>query len=229
MNYFAHGMDFIGEPFFLAGTAVPDWLNVADRKVRLRRERLLPWADGSGSPSDRFAAGILKHLDDDEWFHKSPGFEQATGKLTLLFREHLETIRDNPRSAFLGHISTELLLDGVLIARDPDRLEAYYGSLAEVEPGWIEDTVSQIAGQKVSLAGFCEQFLVSRFLFDYLEAPKLLFRLNQVAGRIKLRPLPQSTTKVIAAGWSIVERHLPNLLPTIASRQSFPSHPNHEF
>ena len=36
MNYFAHGRTFIDDPYFLAGTAVPDWLCVVDRRVRAR-------------------------------------------------------------------------------------------------------------------------------------------------------------------------------------------------
>lgn len=214
MNYFAHGMAYLDQPFFLAGTAVPDWLNVADRKIRLRRDDVLPWADGSDTPAAQFAAGILQHLDDDEWFHATKGFEQTTQRMSRSFREHLASTHKNPRSAFLGHISTELLLDGVLIAQNPSRLETYYAALATVEPRWIEDTVSQFAKRTVSsLAWFVEQFLRSRFLFDYLYAAKLLYRLNQVVRRIKLRPLPESTTNVLDGGRAIVERHLSDLLP----------------
>lgn len=214
MNYFAHGFVFLDDPYFLAGTAVPDWLNVVHRKVRLRREDVAPFADGSDSPADRFAAGILKHLDDDAWFHKCQGFENVTREMTRLFREHLEGIHDNPRAAFLGHIATELILDGVLIARDPAKLDEYYAALSIVQPVWIERIVAEITGQEISsLAWFCERFLESRFLFDYLDDAKLVFRLNQVMSRIKLRPLPESTAKVIHSGWPMVERHLPELLP----------------
>ena len=38
MNYLAHGFRFTDEPYFLAGTAAPDWLSVIDRKMRLRVE-----------------------------------------------------------------------------------------------------------------------------------------------------------------------------------------------
>ena len=36
MNYFAHALPFLDSPYFAAGTAVPDWLNVVDRRVRCR-------------------------------------------------------------------------------------------------------------------------------------------------------------------------------------------------
>jgi hypothetical protein len=214
MNYFAHGFAFLDDPYFLAGTAVPDWLNVVHRKVRLRREHVEPFAGGSGSPAARFAAGILRHLDDDAWFHTSQGFEQATREMTRLFREHLEPLYENPRAAFLGHIATELILDGVLIAKDPAKLDEYYAALFKVQPAWVERIVAEITGQDTSsLAWFCERFLESRFLFDYLDDAKLVFRLNQVMSRIKLRPLPESAAQVIHSGRPIVEQHLPELLP----------------
>jgi hypothetical protein len=36
MNYFAHARPFLDQPYFMAGTGVPDWLTVVDRRVRLR-------------------------------------------------------------------------------------------------------------------------------------------------------------------------------------------------
>jgi hypothetical protein len=214
MNYFAHGFAFLDDPYFLAGTAALDWLSVVDRKTRLRREQVEPFADGSGSPAARFAAGILRHLADDDWFHATAGFESATREMAGRFRAHLTATDENPRAAFLGHVAVELILDGVLIAEDPHRLTDYYASLAQVDPGWIAQAVFELTGQNVaSLAWFCERFLEARFLFDYLDAAKLVFRLNQVVSRIKLRPLPESTASVIEGGWPIVRRHLPELLP----------------
>jgi hypothetical protein len=214
MNYFAHGFAFLDDPYFLAGTAAPDWLSVLDRKVRLRRQQVEPFAKDSDSPLARFASGVLRHLDDDDWFHSAPGFEQASREMAGLFREHLEAVYENPRAAFLGHVATELILDGILIAEDPARLHEYYASLSKVDPRWVAQAVFDLTGQDVpSLAWFCERFLEARFLFDYLDASKLLFRLNQVLSRIKLSPLPESTTTVIQGGWAIVETHRPELVP----------------
>jgi hypothetical protein len=223
MNYFAHGIPFIANPHFLAGTAVPDWLNVVDRKIRVRADDVRAFADGSGSPSGLFAEGILQHLADDEWFHATRGFELATREMTDAFREHLSKTEENPRAAFLGHITTELLLDRVLIETEPRRLDDYYASLASVDPAWIENTLGWFLDRPVSgLASFIERFLEARFLFDYLDASKLIYRLNQVTRRIKLRPLTPNTTGVIESGREIVERRLPELLP--AEHFPFPQH-----
>ena len=34
MNYFAHGRQFVNQPYFMAGTSVPDWLPVLNRRVK---------------------------------------------------------------------------------------------------------------------------------------------------------------------------------------------------
>ena len=62
MNYFGHGYRYVDDPYFLAGTAVPDWLSVINRRVRARR------ASGP-SPGRRtptrsvaaVAAGVVQH------------------------------------------------------------------------------------------------------------------------------------------------------------------------
>src|SRR5579863_1721413 len=112
MNYFAHGIRFLDSPYFLAGTALPDWLSIVDRRVRLRPALVTPFSDGAGTPQAELAAGVLQHFADDDWFHKTPAFAVASAKLTVLFREALPS-DDGHRPAFLGHILTEILLDAV--------------------------------------------------------------------------------------------------------------------
>ena len=56
MNYFTHALNHLDRPYFMAGTASPDWLSVADRKVRLRPRQLDPWLDSS----DEIQAAVLR-------------------------------------------------------------------------------------------------------------------------------------------------------------------------
>src|SRR5947207_1119796 len=124
MNYFAHAIRFLDRPYFLAGTALPDWLSVVDRRVRLRARHVAAFSDGTGTPAAELAAGVLQHLEDDAWFHKTAAFAIASAELTVLFRKSLP-VDDRHRPAFLGHILTEMLLDAVLIERHPERLTGY--------------------------------------------------------------------------------------------------------
>ncbi len=36
MNYLSHGFRFVDDPYFVAGTALPDWMSVLDRRNRAR-------------------------------------------------------------------------------------------------------------------------------------------------------------------------------------------------
>ena len=150
MNYFAHGIRFLDRPWFLAGTALPDWLSVVDRRVRLRPKGVAPFADGSASPEAELAAGALQHFEDDHWFHKTRAFAEATGRLTDLFRNFMGP-GDGFRCGFLGHITSELLLDAILIKRYPERLDAYYQVLAQLDARRLAAAVMLMAGKWVDL------------------------------------------------------------------------------
>src|SRR5579872_3611873 len=144
MNYFAHGLRFLDRPYFLAGTALPDWLSIVDRRMRLRERSVRPFADGTSSPAAELAAGVLQHLADDAWFHRTAAFAIASAELTVLFREALGP-DDRHRPAFLGHILTEMLLDAVLIDRHPELLADYYRAAGQVDPRVVEDCANRMS------------------------------------------------------------------------------------
>jgi hypothetical protein len=225
MNYFAHGARFLDRPYFLAGTALPDWLSVVDRQVRLRARRVEPFVTGDGTPEAELAAGVMQHLHDDAWFHATSAFARVSAELTRLFREALPP-DDDHRPSFLGHIVTEILLDAVLIARDPPRLDAYYLAFADLDPRRIELAVNRMARQPTDrLALFIPLFRREGFLADYQEPARLRARLNQVLRRVTLSPLPEKTESVLRAAWEIVESSSSELLPAEAVSPLSPRSP----
>ncbi|MDZ4689269.1 MAG: hypothetical protein SH850_29690 [Planctomycetaceae bacterium] len=214
VNYFAHALPHLDRPYFLAGTALPDWLSVVDRKLRLRPKLLEPHCESEDAVVRELALGAMRHLDDDGWFHVTRGFAETTAELGLLFRERLRG-SDGFRCGFLGHIVTELLLDAALIERDPVQLDVYYEQMATVDPHVVAVAVELMAGRPAEhLAEFVTLYLRERILWDYRTDEDLLRRLNQVLRRVKLSPLPAE-----AAGWlsearvRVTER-LPELLPS---------------
>lgn len=213
MNYFAHAIRFLDRPYFLIGTALPDMLSVSDRGSRLRSKVVSPFAENATGNSAELAWGILQHLHDDGWFHNTVAFHFVTGELTRLFRTALPTDDDGHRPAFLGHIVTEMLLDSVLIAREPAALDRYYTALADIDPDFVQATVNQLVRQPAErLAALIPLFQEERFLADYVDSPRLLFRLNQVLRRVKLQPLPNEVAEVLDSARSIVEQHADELL-----------------
>lgn len=213
MNYFAHALNHLDRPYFVAGTAVPDWLSVVDRKVRFRPQHLEPWADGGGALQAEVAAGTLQHLHDDGWFHATRGFVEVTGELTSLFRERLGA-DERYHSGFVGHVGMELLLDAVLMERHPARFEEYWRVLAEVDPAAIEGAVNRMARQPTDrLAWFVDLFRREQVLRCYADDVRLLTRLNQVLTRVKLCPLPPEAVSLLAVSRQIVRQRFDDLLP----------------
>ena len=192
MNYFAHGRDFLDRPYFLAGVAIPDWLNVVDRRVRVRTKHVQPWAADHREAYRELAEGVAQHHRDDHWFHGTRAFAELSLRFAVLLRDALPA-DEGLRPSFLGHILVEILLDEFLIAEDSRRLAAYYASLQSVRPQLVAEFVEHASGKPaLGLADFIPRFVQARFLYDYADNAKLLYRLNQVMQRVGLAAIPQT-------------------------------------
>jgi hypothetical protein len=212
MNYFAHGRRFIHDPYFLAGTALPDWLNVVDRRLRVRSKQAAMFVDDADKTVSRLAAGVMQHHADDAWFHVTPAFAELSLDFARRVRESLPA-DDGFRPHFLGHILVELLLDGELIEQEPAGLEAYYAVMNSLDGDRLAAAVNAIAPRPAeNLATFVGMFSRERFLFDYLDDGKLLFRLNQVMRRVGLPFLPASFANLLAELRPRIRERQPDLL-----------------
>ncbi len=213
MNYFAHGMRFTDQPYFLAGTALPDLLSVVDRRVRLRMKNVTPFTSDASSIQAEIALGIKQHLDDDDWFHSTQGFLEISSDLSILFRKIFAN-DDSARVGFLGHIVTELLLDAVLIEQNTGLIDRYYDAFRQIDPLKVELATNKMTAQQTDqLKHWLIIFQKERFLRDYLVPQSMLLRLNQVMKRVKLQPLPEETISVLKTGRKIIEKRLDDLLP----------------
>lgn len=208
MNYFAHGVRFLDNAYLMAGTAVPDWLSVADRGLRVRPHRIVPLVNDAEPVAAAVAQGIRQHLEDDDRFHRTRVFAELSLGLTASVRDAL----DEPaglRPAFVGHFLVEVLLDAALIAEDVHRAERYYRVLETIDADRVQQAVNRMVPRPTNrlaetIRGFCRE----RILWDYLEDVTLLKRLNQVLRRVRLAELPEAFL-----AW------LPSARRLVASRQ----------
>lgn len=192
MNFLAHALPHLDRPYVAAGTAVPDWLSVADRRVRARSAGARLLLEDEDQAVREIAEGVIYHHEDDRWFHGTRAFAELSLTFALELRELLPG-DDGFRPSFLGHILVELLIDADLIAEDRRRVDAYYAALSQLSAELIESTVNRIAVRPTDrLAVLLPRFIAERFLYDYAENGTLLFRMNQVMRRVGLPSLPET-------------------------------------
>ena len=213
MNYFSHAIRFLDRPVFAVATGLPDMLSVADRSVRLRSRLIKPFQETASPFETEVASGALQHLEDDVWFHRTRAFIETSAELTRLFRDAIG-VGDGMRCSFLGHIVTELQLDGVLAERYPHLLDRYYDLIGDADAMAIQACVNRMAARQTErLAILIPKFHQEQFLRDYTEPSRLRFRLNQVMLRVRLEQLPEVLEEALTESWRIVESRAEALLP----------------
>ena len=184
MNYFAHALPFLADPYFMAGTGVPHWLAVVDRGVRVRAKNVEPLTTHPDGVTVAVAGGLLQHLRDDAQFHKTQAFAETTLELSAAARRVLAD-DSSFRPSFLAHLLVEVLLDWTLAEDNPGGLDSYYRALQAVDPGVVQEAVNRMATRGTDrLAPMILLFCRERILWDYGEDGKLLLRMNQVMRRV---------------------------------------------
>lgn len=212
MNFLSHAMPYLDRPILAVSTGIPDWLSVVDRKIRARSRAAEPFLGVEDSTLREVARGIIQHHRDDRWFHGTEAFVQTNLEFAVQLRDLLPGDAGF-RPTFVGHILIEMLLDGIAIRRQPDLAERYYQAILQVGPGEIERCVNEITGRPTEgIVPVLDRFVQTRFLFDYLDTERLLFRLNQVMNRVGLEPLPRSLLGWLPGAEKLVESRRPDLL-----------------
>lgn len=212
MNYFAHALHCLDDPYQCAGVATPDWLGIFRPRVRCRSRHAEPYLEAGDHNVAALAQGIVRHHADDGWFHETPAFAQLSVDFAGRIRRATHDA-DGMRPSFVGHILVELLLDATLIEDNPMALEAYYESLAQVSPRLVAEQVSAMSGQNASdLETLIPKFIETRFLEDYEDNSRLCFRLNQVMRRVGLNELPAEFQELLPAARADVRSRQAELL-----------------
>jgi hypothetical protein len=229
LNYFTHAVRFLTTPEFVAGLAAPDWLGAVDRKVRMRQPGLEREKARCKSVDDRrgidFCNGVLQHLSDDDWFHRSRGFVEVVADVTRFTRANLPENADFAAELF-AHILVELLLDAVLISRLPERLDQYYQLLEGVDLAKVQGWISRVSQYPTDrLTWFVPLFVRERFLQDYSDDDRLAVRLQQIWQRIRLGAMQKAfVLKIVPWSRSLITARLLDLLPP--DQFSIPSGPS---
>ena len=218
MNYFSHALPFLADPYFVAGTAVPDWLAVVDRGVRVKTKNVEPLAAHPNRETAAVARGLLQHFRDDAQFHKSRAFAETSLELSAAIRGLLAA-DSGFRPSFLSHVLVEVFLDWTLAEDNPGGLDAYYRALESVDPPSVQEAVNHMSARRTDrLAPMIFLFCRERILWDYGQDGKLLGRMNQVMRRVGFPLLPEGVQELFPAARQLVRRRRHELLEGIPVR-----------
>ncbi len=214
MNFLCHAIPYFDQPLVAICTAVPDWLSVVDRKIRARERMAVAVLESEDEVLRQVATGIIRHIRDDRWFHSTPAFAQTNLELAVGLRDHLPGDRGF-RPMFVGHILIEMLLDAYWIRDRPELAAQYYRLIDHASHEQIQRCVNEITGKPTEkLVDTIRRFSELRFLYDYQDHSRLLFRLNQVMRRVGLADLPDSILPWLQEADELVEfRRLRFLTP----------------
>lgn len=217
MNCLAHAFRFLDNGYFAAGTCIPDWLGMIDRTVRVRRKNATVFLENQEPDlvSCSIAAGIVQHLNDDDLFHGSLAFVETSLQASRMIGGFLDN-ESGHRTGFLGHIIVELLLDACIEKRAPGTMDRYYRVIEQVSPQQLQSTINQIAVRSTTkMEWFVEKYLEERFLLDYLDDGRLVYRLNRISKRVGLAPLPEGIVRLVPQIRRLVEARATDLLDPV--------------
>jgi hypothetical protein len=215
MNYLSHALPFLSDPYFVAGTAVPDWLSVVDRKVRVRARHVETFLADPDPLVAALAGGLAQHFRDDARFHESRAFAETSMALSAAVRDALPP-DTGFRPSFLGHVLVEVLLDWALSVENPDALDRYYAALTAIDPLLVQTMLNRFMPRPTErLVPMIFMFRRERVLCDYAEDAKLLYRMNQVMQRVGFSELPGTLTDIFSAARQLVSSRRTELLAGI--------------
>ncbi len=131
MNFLSHALPYLDRPLLAVSTGIPDWLSVVDRKIRARGRMAQTFLDSADPELSLVAQGIVRHIEDDRWFHGTEAFVDTNMRLAIELRELLPGDAGF-RPTFVAHILIEMLLDSFWIRDDRDNAERYYEAIEAV-------------------------------------------------------------------------------------------------
>jgi hypothetical protein len=212
MNYLAHAVRRLADPYEVAGAAVPDWLGLTRPRLRCRSRHACPYVADADARVAAVARGIVRHHADDDWFHQTAAFGELSLELARRIRRATGDA-DGMRPSFLGHVLVELLLDAALIAEDRSCVDSYYAALSKVDARGVAAAVGKMIDRDASaVASIIERFIAMEFLYDYLDDQLLTYRLNQIMRRVRLPELPREFLEVLPGARALVHGHRDDLL-----------------
>ncbi|MEO0468339.1 MAG: hypothetical protein AAF206_01865 [Bacteroidota bacterium] len=175
---------------YLLGVISPDLVSIFDRSVRLKENSLPLIMENESRPEEiSFYNGLLRHFEVDALFHSSDFFTSETGRIGEMIRDVFEP-QQVRRSFFVAHVLLELLLDKILIQRQPTLLDNFYRILHTITP---EETVRLTKwathAELPAYGTYFEKFIKRQYLYNYADWEHVIYVLRRIMNRVGIKDL----------------------------------------
>ena len=165
MNYLSHYYFDRDEDnkYFNIGLILPDLARSHIAKLRINPYKNITFTTKEISSMND---GCNKHFASDRKFHNWMTFVELTNKATDMIRESGD--KDINRDYFITHIMVEILLDKILLDKNPSLANDFYSMIDSVETDWILKFMRYAGLQDDELwKGQHRRFMKAAFLKSY--------------------------------------------------------------
>ena len=171
-------------PMYVVGSALPDLLPLAARRLRLR-PALVERQPAPTADEEALRAGVLVHLATDTAFHKTAAFAEAQAEVSqILAQTPFDGIR--VRRFFVAHVLVELALDAVLLRCDTTVADDFYRAFAAADRADVTRWTEAVVGQPLpDLHTVLTRFAGSRYLRQYEQDEGVATGLSRLCARAR--------------------------------------------
>lgn len=182
MNYLSHYYFDRDEDnkYYNIGLILPDLARSHIAKLRINPYKNITFTTKEISSMND---GCNKHFASDRKFHNWMTFVELTNKATDMIRESGD--KDINRDYFITHIMVEILLDKILLDKNPSLADDFYAMIDSVEMDWILKFMRYAGLQDDELwKGQHRRFMKAGFLKSYTSIENVIAAVEGVSANL---------------------------------------------
>lgn len=184
MNYLSHYYFDRDEDnkYYNIGLILPDLSRSHIAKLRINPYKNITFTTKEISSMND---GCNKHFASDRKFHNWMTFVELTNKATDMIRESGD--KDINRDYFITHIMVEILLDKILLDKNPSLADDFYAMIDSVETDWILKFMRYAGLQDDELwKGQHRRFMKAAFLKSYTSIENVIEAVEGVCANLDM-------------------------------------------
>jgi hypothetical protein len=184
VNYLSHFyFDQVEDnKYYNIGLILPDLARAHISKLRINPYKNITFTTKEiASMND----GCNKHFASDRKFHNWMVFVDLTNRATDMIRESGD--KDINRDYFITHIMVEVLLDKILLDRNPNLANEFYDMVKSVEQDWVLKFMRYAGLQDDELwKGQHKRFMKADFLNSYTSLENVVAAVEGVCRKLDM-------------------------------------------